>query len=72
MDRILQGHWPKVLRVQKLTERVPFTILQQQDLNPAILANLVYSQLNKKRFVSPVNLDGAGNTVKQVEKWHFS
>jgi predicted glycosyltransferase len=62
----------QLLRVQKLTERVPFTILQRQDLNPAILANLVYSQLNKKRFVSPVNLDGAGNTVKQVEKWHFS
>lgn len=60
------------LRVQKLTERVPFTILGQQDLNPSILANLVRSQLKQKRFISPVSLDGAGNTLKQVEKWHSS
>ena len=62
----------QLLRVQKLTERVPFIILRQQDLKPTPLTNLMYSQLKKRRFVSPVNLDGAANTVKQVEKWHFT
>jgi predicted glycosyltransferase len=56
-------------RVKILAGIAPFTILHQADLRPQQLRELVYNQLKKPRFKSPVNLDGALNTVNQIEKW---
>lgn len=56
------------LRVKKLADQVPFTILQSDDLKPDNLASLVVNQLEKTRFISPVNLDGATNSANIVEQ----
>lgn len=59
----------QLMRVEKLTAHVPLSILSEKDLQPESLASLVKNQLHKKRYCSPVNLEGAANTVTHLERW---
>jgi predicted glycosyltransferase len=57
------------LRLGRLKNLVPLTVLEKDDLVPGRLADLVLRGLALKRFRSPVRLDGAQTTVNIVEQW---
>ncbi|MEE4240811.1 MAG: glycosyltransferase [Desulfopila sp.] len=58
------------LRISRLAEHVPFSVLTQNDLKTEILAGKIQNQLLKERFTSPVNLAGAANTSRILTQWH--
>ncbi len=58
------------LRVSKLAELAPLKVLEKEDLFPQRLAFLLLNQLQKKRYASPIKLDGAEKTAAQVQLWH--
>jgi predicted glycosyltransferase len=58
------------LRVSKLAKLAPLKILEQEDLLPQQLALLILSQLQNKRYTSPIRLDGAAQTAEHVQLWH--
>jgi len=57
------------LRLQALAHNAPLKILEQQDLQPEILAGHIRAQLLQKRFSSSVNLNGVAETVRLIEHW---
>lgn len=58
------------LRVSRLAQLAPLTILEEEDLQPRKLAAHLLSQLQEKRYRSPIHLDGASRAAKQVLLWH--
>ena len=58
------------LRVSKLAKLAPLKILEKEDLSPQHLASLLLNQLQRKRYLSPIKLDGAAQTAAQVQLWH--
>jgi len=58
------------LRVSKLAKLAPLKIVEKDDLSPQQLAFLMLNQLQKKRYTSPISLDGAAKTAAQVQLWH--
>lgn len=61
-----QEQW---LRISALAKQVPFVILDEANLAPDRLADLMTAAIDKKRFRSPVSLNGASTTAKLVEQW---
>ncbi len=58
------------LRLSRLAEHVPFAVIAQDSLKADKLALLIQTQLQRKRFTSPFNLDGAVNSRSQIEHWY--
>lgn len=58
------------LRISKLAKLAPLKILEREDLLPQHLASFILSQLQQKRYTSPVKLDGAVQTAAHVRLWH--
>ena len=57
------------LRAQKLGQKAPISILDKNDLHPPVLADLMRSQLQKKRLSTDIMLEGATETMRQIETW---
>lgn len=57
------------LRLRALAHIAPLKMLEQQDLQPEILADHIRTQLLQKRFSSPVNINGAAETARLIEYW---
>jgi len=58
------------LRAQKLGKKAPISILDKNDLHPPVLAELMRSQLHKQRLCTDIMLEGATETMRQIEVWH--
>ncbi len=58
------------LRAERLGRKVPLTILEDIDLTPARLLKKMEEQLTLSRISASINLDGAQETVRQIEKWY--
>ncbi len=62
------------LRAVRLGRKVPLTILEETELAPQLLVKRMAEQLTKSRISADIKLDGAEETVRQIEKWrgeHF-
>lgn len=57
------------LRIDRLSDLVPITKLNEGDLKAETLAARIEQQLLEHHFKSPVSLNGSINTLKIVEKW---
>lgn len=57
------------LRAERLGDRAPIAVLAEEDLAPAVLAGLISRQLARPRVRPEVKLDGARETVRQLEAW---
>ncbi len=55
------------LRVEKLTRASAIRLLEKEDLSPPQLARLMAAALETDRFITPVDLDGAGKTKRFLE-----
>ncbi len=55
------------LRVEKLMAKSPIGLLEKKDLSPPHLARLMAAALETDRYLSPVDLDGAGQTKRIIE-----
>lgn len=59
------------LRAERLGRRAPIAVLADNDLQPQVLAGLIGKQLARPRMVPEVKLDGAAETVRQLEAWYL-
>lgn len=57
------------MRVSKLADLIPIKVLSEEDLQPELLVKHLRHQIEQKRFDSPIRLDGAEQTAKQVHRW---
>lgn len=57
-------------RISKLEKLVPFQMISKEQLSIKPLAELIATQLAQNKFTSPININGASNSVKIVEEWH--
>jgi predicted glycosyltransferase len=62
------------IRATKLADLGGLRLLKEEDLEPSRLATLMASVLNlgRKPVRVPVNLDGARETARWLERWHES
>ncbi len=58
------------LRAEKLARKVPMTILADADLKPEIFAGALVQRLNNQRFSTDIKLNGAIETLRQLEIWY--
>ncbi len=58
------------LRAERLGKKIPMTILTQTDLAPKLFADHIVQHLKNHRFRAKINLDGAEQTVKQLNNWN--
>jgi predicted glycosyltransferase len=58
------------LRAERLGKKAPMTIIEEPDLNPHLLSKMMAEQLKKPRLAADIDLDGAKETAKQLEKWY--
>lgn len=59
----------QLLRLRAMAHKAPLMMLDQQDLQPEILAGHIRTQLLQKRFYAAVNLNGAAETARLIEHW---
>lgn len=57
------------LRVEKLSQATSMTLLNESDLPPHRLNNLIKEQLAAPKFSSTIDLHGAHHSALQIEKW---
>ena len=58
------------LRAQRLGQKAPISILDKNALRPPVLADLMRSQLQKNRLCADIMLEGATETMRQIELWY--
>jgi predicted glycosyltransferase len=58
------------LRAERLGGKAPIAVLDEADLQPQRLAQLIRRQLALPRVQPQVKLDGAAETARQLERWH--
>jgi predicted glycosyltransferase len=58
------------LRAERLGRKAPITIIEQTGLAPRLLAESILQQLKRRRMSAGIRLDGAQETVEQLEKWY--
>ena len=58
------------LRAERIGTKAPITVLTEDDLNPQLLAGLISRQLARPRAKPEVKLNGAAETVRQLEAWY--
>lgn len=60
------------LRAQKIVEKTPLGILDDNDLVPEQFAKRIDRQLQRQRVTPQIDLDGAENSVRQIQAWYES
>lgn len=58
------------LRAEKLSSNVPLSVLEESDLTPENLAIIMSKQLQQPKYITKINLDGAKETVRQLQNWN--
>ena len=58
------------LRAEKISTRAPLSVLDDDDLAPNVLAGHMRRQLARRREKPAINLNGATETVRQLEIWY--
>ena len=58
------------LRAERLGRKVPIAILEDIGPPPHLLSRKMIQQLEIPRFSADINLDGAEETVRQIEIWY--
>jgi predicted glycosyltransferase len=58
------------LRAERLGRKAPITVLGEDDFTPGHLADRMRRQLSCPRSKTAVNLNGALETVRQLERWY--
>lgn len=58
------------LRAEKLGKNAPIAVLGEDDFAPDLLADRMRGQLSCPRSKTAVNLNGALETVRQLERWY--
>ena len=58
------------LRAERIGRKAPIAILNEHLLAPAVLAERIEHQLLQTRQLPAINLHGAEETVRQLEKWY--
>ncbi len=58
------------LRAERLGRKAPIAVLGEDDLAPDHLADRMHRQLACPRLKTAVNLNGALETVRQLERWY--
>jgi predicted glycosyltransferase len=58
------------LRAEKLGNKAPIGVLDEGDLNPDRLAERINRQLTCARSNNAININGAAETVRQLERWY--
>ncbi len=58
------------LRAERLGRKAPIAIIDETDLAPHLLAEKIAQQLEQPRMTTDIKLNGATETVAQLEKWH--
>jgi predicted glycosyltransferase len=58
------------LRAEKIGVKAPISVLDDNDLAPGELAGHMHRQLLRPRTKSAINLNGAMDTVRQLETWY--
>jgi len=58
------------LRAQRLGQKAAISILDKKALYPPVLADLMRLQLQKKRLCTDIMLEGATETLRQIELWY--
>jgi predicted glycosyltransferase len=58
------------LRAERFGREMAMTILTDTDLTPPLLARKMMQQLDCPRSIADINLDGAQETVRQIEIWY--
>ncbi len=58
------------LRAERFGRKTAMTILTDTDLTPPLLARKMIQQLDSPRRTADIHLDGATETVKQIEIWY--
>jgi predicted glycosyltransferase len=58
------------LRAERLGKKAPLTILAETDLTPHLLSKWITEQLERPRLPASIKLDGAEETVRQLETWY--
>jgi len=59
----------QALRIEHLEKLVPIKKLNINDLKAEKLAALIKEQQLRRRFDSPISLNGSSNTLQMIEKW---
>lgn len=57
------------LRAERLGRKTPMTIIDGTDLTPHLFAKKIAEQLEQPRMAADIKLNGATETVEQLEKW---
>jgi predicted glycosyltransferase len=57
------------LRAERLGRKAPMTIIDETDLTPHLFAKKIAQQLDRPRMTAEIKLNGATETVKQLERW---
>lgn len=58
------------LRAERLSKKVPITIVEETDLTPHHLAKAMRQQLENSRLSSTINVDGAEETARKLQSWY--
>lgn len=58
------------LRAERIGGKAPITVLAEDNLNPQVLGGLISRQLARARVKPEVKLNGAEETVRQLEAWY--
>jgi predicted glycosyltransferase len=58
------------LRAARLSRRAPIAIIDETDLAPQLFAEKIAQQLEQPRMTTDIKLNGATETVAQLERWH--
>ena len=58
------------LRAERLGKKASMTIIEDTDLDPHLLSTKIVEQVKKPRSATDIDLDGANETAKQLEKWY--
>jgi predicted glycosyltransferase len=57
------------LRAERLARKSPITIIDENDLRPRLFAKKIAHQLEQPRMAVTIDLNGATETVEQIERW---
>ena len=58
------------LRAEKLAAKAPILVLDEDDLDPVRLAHCMDEQLTRPRATNIININGATESVRQLEHWY--